>query len=79
MALENDGATPDVDQVIDTATPDTQAPEAPVSIFVSVSCPWPAGVGSSRLIDLRPQARTESLVHEMHHPMSRGAWSRKKS
>lgn len=31
MALENDGATPDVDQVIDQTT-DVQTPEAPVSI-----------------------------------------------
>jgi len=32
MALENEGATPEVDQVIDTATPETQATEAPVSM-----------------------------------------------
>jgi hypothetical protein len=32
MALENDGATPDVDQVIDTATTEVTTPEAPVAI-----------------------------------------------
>lgn len=32
MALENEGATPEVDQVIDTATPEVTTPEAPVSI-----------------------------------------------